>query len=339
MVTDTLEMSYKHNGKVKNMPKTRVTQALNDMFHDVEYGFEAFVIMKNDSIMERFVLFEGNPKIPPEENSANFKEQVKNSIVDYIREEFLADDAEYELVENIADNQKKFYVIEQDDSYKPFEMLKMATDHMGTFSMKAQNNVQGLAFMFKRGDIKIWGYQHIYAVTIPNKAKKNWLSIQDAEVFKELKLPLFPIARKVNLLVIGDEIITKDISLMQRQFGFETFVRNSAVQVVNDINELGLVSNMDKLAAYVGRNQLTYAKKMMRIKHSAVLKMLNKVQTLPRWAGKFVIEDNHIVLNTYGHVENLIDLLDERYTRSDVTGEEYSTDVKKIAPPIAPPID
>lgn len=40
------------------------------------------------------------------------------------------------------------------------------------------------------------------------------------------------------------------------------------------------------------------------------------------------------VLNTYEQVENLIDLLDERYTRSDVTDEEYDTGVKKWIAPV-----
>ncbi|MDN3956806.1 DUF4868 domain-containing protein [Sporolactobacillus laevolacticus] len=321
------------------MPKARIAQVINNMFQDYEYGFEAFTIMKDDPAMRRFVLYEGSPINVMARKQKSFKEQVKNSIVDYIREEYLSDEAEYELAENIADNQRKFYVIEQDDSYKPFEFFKRPIDNIEMFKMELLDNVQGIAFMFKRENIIIWGYQHLYAVTIPNKSKKNWLSIQDAEVFKEMAVPMLPIAKRVNLLVIGSEIITKDISLMQRLFGFESFIRNSATKVIRNINKLDLITNIDKLTTYAERSNLRYAKKMMRIRHSAVLNMsaeelLNKVKTLPRWSGKFSIEDNHIVLNTYANVENLIDLLDERYTRSDVTGEEYSTDVKKIAPPI-----
>ena len=50
------------------------------------------------------------------------------------------------------------------------------------------------------------------------------------------------------------------------------------------------------------------------------------------WKDKF--EENQeglIVLNTY---QDLIDLLDERYTRSDVTNQEYDTDVKRVAKPV-----
>ena len=320
------------------MPKTRIVQAINTMFADSEYGFEAYVVMKDVPVMRRIVLFEGSPT-REQDGSHNFKDEVKKSTVDYVKEEYLSEEAEYELAENIADNQRKFYVIQQNPSYMPFEIFTVDADNSNVFSMELRDSVKGFAFMYRRGDAKIWGYQHLYAVTIPNKAKKNWLSIQDSEVFKEIDIPMLPIAKKVNLLVIGDEIITKDISLMQRQFGFESFVKNSAKKVADDISELNIITNMEKLTAYIDRNQLTYAKKMMRIRRSAVLKMptadlLNRVRTLPRWSGKFVLENNRIVLNTYVHVESLIDLLDERYTRSDVTGEEYSTDVKRIAPPV-----
>ena len=78
----------------------------------------------------------------------------------------------------------------------------------------------------------------------------------------------------------------------------------------------------------------------MRINTSKVFnltqeQLIDKVNTLPRWQGKFKFNQktNQIVLNTYKEVESLIDLFDERYTRSEVTDTEYDTDVKKIAPP------
>lgn len=79
---------------------------------------------------------------------------------------------------------------------------------------------------------------------------------------------------------------------------------------------------------------------MMRIGTSRVFhltkeQLYSKVNTLPRWQGKFRVNQDtkQIVLNNYGEVENLIDLFDERYTRSDVTDTEYDTEVKTIAEP------
>ncbi|MFD3270084.1 DUF4868 domain-containing protein [Paenibacillus dendritiformis] len=318
------------------MPRERTVESINRIFQNEEYGFEAFIVMKND-VLKRLILFEGSPI--KSDNHENFKEAIRADISEYINREYLSPEAEYELAEKIADNQHKYYVIEQTDAYRPFHMLNTSIDSLDTFSMDDRAEAKGLLFMFKRDETKIWGYQHIYAVTVPNKSKKGWLSIQQGDVFKEMPLPLFPIAKKVHLLIIEHEIVTKDISLMQRSFGFETFIRNSALTVIEKVSKIDLVDNLEKLSLYAERSQLTYAKKMMRIKNSAVLRLsaellLERIQTLPRWSGKFILSNDKIVLNTFGHVENLIDLLDEKYTRSDVTGEEYSTDVKQLAPPI-----
>ncbi|MEF2244220.1 DUF4868 domain-containing protein [Paenibacillus sp. IITD108] len=320
------------------MHRERTVESINRIFQNEEYGFEAFVVMKND-VLKRLILFEGSPGNRRTNKHENFKEAIRADISEYIIKEYLSPEAEYELAEKIADNQHKYYVIEQTDAYRPFNMLNTPIDSLDTFSMDDRPEAKGLLFMFKRDDTKVWGYQHIYAVTVPNKSKKGWLSIQDGDVFKEMPLSLFPIAKKVHLLIIEHEIVTKDISLMQRSFRFETFIRNSAQTVIEKVSNIDLVDNLEKLSLYAERSQLTYAKKMMRIKNSAVLRLsaellLERIQTLPRWSGKFILSNDKIVLNTFGQVENLIDLLDEKYTRSDVTGEEYSTDVKQLAPPI-----
>lgn len=62
--------------------------------------------------------------------------------------------------------------------------------------------------------------------------------------------------------------------------------------------------------------------------------MWENIHNSTRWNGKIKEENGKFVLETYVQVENLIDLLDERYTRSDITGEEYDTEVKQPAEPV-----
>lgn len=59
--------------------------------------------------------------------------------------------------------------------------------------------------------------------------------------------------------------------------------------------------------------------------------LIQNIKESNRWKNVFVIEDGKIVLNKYEDVENLIDLFDERYTTSEITGDEFDTDVKKLA--------
>lgn len=96
--------------------------------------------------------------------------------------------------------------------------------------------------------------------------------------------------------------------------------------------------NCEKLTAYIERNQTKYSRKMMRIKHYHVVEktaeeLIQRVNTVPRWQGVFDIRGGQIYLHTFRDVENLIDLFDERYTVSLVTGDEFDTDVKRLVVP------
>lgn len=201
-------------------------------------------------------------------------------------------------------------------------------------------------FTFQRnGEIKqLWAYQKIQPSSIPNKQKKHFQFIiksQDRpDIFMEMKDQMFMITKSVDLLVVGDEIITDQISFMERHFGLETFVRTSAERAVSEITTVQLVENESKLLEYVQRRNKKYAKKMMQIHKFPVAGMnktslMAKLYSVDRWRDVFEIREEQIHLRTFKDVENLIDLFVERYTRSDVTGQEYDTSVKDKAEPVS----
>lgn len=318
------------------MHKQEIIQNINNMFINKEYIFEAYVLTKGEPVLKQLILDEGNLK----KESENFKKSIQNSIEELIREKFTNEYVDYSSAENIADNQKKFYIINQDSSYEPFSVVKKPLSGIDKFNIQDRDKALGILFKYKRGQLCMWAYQHIHPASIPSQ-KNKFLSIQkEKDIFVEMKQAIFPILRKVDILIIEDKLITSNISLMERSFKFNGFIKAKAEQSIEKIERLNLVSNTEKLTEYIGRSKLIYSKKMMRISSSKVLdktsqELINTIESLPRWSGKFNIQGNKIVLNTYKEVESLIDLLDETYTRSDVTGHEYKTEVKKLAEPIA----
>ncbi|MEG0962277.1 MAG: DUF4868 domain-containing protein [Lachnospiraceae bacterium] len=317
-----------------------VTNAITEMFSDEEFGFDVFIKMKNDeSAIKRFLFYEEQV-----EREAGFKRRIQNSIVESIQTMFLTESAEFTMVENIANNQDKFYIIQQDESYRPFEILSTPVEDINNFTMDESAEADAIVFRFRRGKSSFWAYQQIAPAAVPNKKKQNFLikilSTEQTDQFVEMSDQLFTITRKVNLLVIGDKIVTKDISLMQRHFGFEDFVRASARKAVSDISNIHIVANDDKLTDYIERTSTKYSKKMMRIKNYHVIEksadeLIEKLNNVERWKGVFDIQEgNKINLRTYKDVENLIDLFDERYTFSLITNDEFDTDVKELAGPV-----
>ena len=319
-------------------PKEIILNSLTELFADDEFGFDMFIMMKTgDPPMKHFAFYEG-----PTGREHDFKLKVQNSIVKSIRDLFLDAEAEYAMAEQAGGNQNIFYIIKQNDDYKPFELLNTPEKQMGPFFMDDRDKADAILFRFRRGVHSIWAYQYILPATIPNKKNQHFfariLDTEQTDCFVEMPEQLFVITRKVDLLVMDDKIITKDIGLMQRHFGFNDFIKASAKKAVSDISDIRLVTNCEKLTAYIERNQTKYSRKMMRIKHYHVVEktaeeLIQIINTVPRWQGVFDIRDGQIYLRTFRDVENLIDLFDERYTVSLVTGDEFDTDVKRLAAP------
>lgn len=323
------------NGEERNDFQNCMPQVISSLFADEEYAFETFILMKDNRALKKIVLYEGAPE-KRNDIEINFKKKVQIAIANAIKSKFGSETAEYDLVENIADNQNKFYIIPQTDEYKPFETLMSSPSVTENYSVAERDAAEGIFFRYKREGVELWAFQYFWPNAIPNRKRVGFHIIPQDDVFGELKKPILVVTQKVDILVLDNHIITNDVSLLQMHYNFQHYVRTIATHVVSEINTLNLVSNMDKVTEYISRSKPIYAKKMVRLKNSKVLTMrreeiYRKITTLPRWKGKFEVnEDNQtITLKNYGQVENLIDLLDERYTRSDVTDEEYDTSAKK----------
>ena len=82
------------------------------MFADDEYTFEAFILIKEEKVLKKFVLYEGSPS-KRNDTHINFKKKIQYVIANAIIEKFANEAVEYDIVNNIADNQKKFTAFPQ----------------------------------------------------------------------------------------------------------------------------------------------------------------------------------------------------------------------------------
>lgn len=296
-------------------------------------GFEVFVITKSEPCLKKIAFYE--------DSDNNLRLKLKQSILNTLSSKYNAEDAEYVSADRIADKQKKFYIIETSDDYDPLGVLKTEAT-AGVFNKADISDVRGIAFSIRNGGKQLWAYQHLWPIMVPNKSKRNFMarliSQENEDVFEEFVDPIIAFSEKIDLLIIDKYIITSDYKLLQNSFGFQDYICVRADKAIQTVADKGIVANIEKLRDYVqrGNGTLKYAKKMMRIKDSKVLEMepeqlWENIHKSNRWNGKIKEEEGKFVLNHFSDVENLIDLLDERYTRSDITGTEYDTDVKEVA--------
>ena len=315
--------------------RTRLRDYCNNA---AQCGLEAFVVIKDTPKLKRMSLSEEK-----NEQGKNFRTVLKEMFLEILEEQFLSQESEYADGSRLADNQHKNLFFEQGGNFQPFDYLSDINE-ITDFTFEDLADASGLMFCLRRGEDTLWMYQHLWSIMIPNKKKTNFMArlmqFENQVVFSEQRDRLLTIAKKIDILIIDNYLITSNIKLLEKSFGFQDYIYQSAEQTVQRIAQKNLVENIEKLTEYIKRGKPKYAKKVMRIETSTVLdltqeQLMVKVNTLPRWKDKFSInkETNQIVLKTYIEVESLIDLFDERYTRSDVTDTEYDTDVKTVAEP------
>ena len=301
--------------------------------HPETCGFQMYLVTNSERKLLRVNLSQTQKN--------NLHSSLKQLIMTVLKCKYLAEDVEFASAEYIADNQKKYYMIEQNDLYKPFGFLSTEPE---AFNKRYILDIMGMVFSIRQGDQTIFCYQHSRPITIPNRKQTGvltrMLENQDSLYFEEQKEPMLSILAVVDVVIINDIVVTSDIGMMERSFEFVSFINAKASEAIQSIVATDLIISSDKLTEYIQRGRKTYARKMMRILGSPVMNMsadalIDKIKSLPRWKDKFELTDTgKVKLNTYKQVECLIDLFDERFTRSDITGTEYDTGVKKRAEPI-----
>ena len=144
------------NGEERNDFQNCMPQVISSLFADEEYAFETFILMKDNRALKKIVLYEGAPE-KRNDIEINFKKKVQIAIANAIKSKFGSETAEYDLVENIADNQNKFYIIPQTDEYKPFETLMSSPSVTENYSVAERDAAEGI---FSVINVKVWSFGH-----------------------------------------------------------------------------------------------------------------------------------------------------------------------------------
>ena len=311
------------------MEKNKIIEKLKHIIEEPKKcGFEVYLFAKTEPKLKKLNL-----------SKNNLHTNLKKNIVNIIQEKYFAEDAIYSNAESIADNQNKFYVINQTDEYKPFNVSNWKIED---FKEEHIDSFVGIFFVFRYDSQEIWCYQNKRSVTVTNKKKNNIIarirSYESGVVFEEQKEQLINFPHTIDILIVDSDVVTDNVGLLERSFDFRTFISQRAIAAANSVAATNLFSGMEKLNGYLmsdARSHKAYRKKMMKALESPILQMTSKdlhekIYTLPRWKNRFKEPVNgQIPIETNKEIESLIDLLAERFTVSPVSGQEYDTEVKK----------
>lgn len=165
---------------------------------------------------------------------------TKDKVAGFINCTYLADDAEFDTSENIADNKKEFYEISLIENYRPFIFLDDAEKRTEYYSESDRNKLSGFLFRINLNDKYFWVYQHIYSVSRIDRSK-NVIALFVGDTYDEIDSDIVQIDSRADVIIFSSSVVTAKMDLMQRFFGFEQYIRAGAQKTIEIIRDLDIV--------------------------------------------------------------------------------------------------
>lgn len=308
---------------------------------DVQSKIQSIILSKNIPGLKVFAYVKSNEELQLKKLLTDDKlnRKILQMLVPIVEKLFLDDSLELDSCDNIADKRKILYEFNQTEKFYPFNLPENLNEITGVFSQEMVENIKGLFFRFNMNDDAIWFYQHIYHVRLVKKSKSIFALMTHNNIFTPFNKDFFNIDSRIDLLIINNRIITQNVDLLQREFGFDAYIRSEAEATINLIDSIGILSDISKLFSFEDKEKLTNAKKLLRAKNSPVLTMkkdalINGLKNHRRYKNIFEFKDDKIVVNSQKMVNEFVKMLNDDIVRSELTNTDYDSASKAQLDPI-----
>lgn len=287
------------------------------------FGLELYVCVRKEekTIIKKFLITD------------NLMDQLKTKVKETISKNYLG--REVEDILDVADNKKVLYDVPRNEMYDPFSFLNTSTDISDQYDAKDKESMTGFVFRINFNNQQFWGYQQLYPMSMINKSKNIYAIIGKNKVYDVIDKDFIAISGRIDMLILKGHILTDKTDLLQNKFGFDKVIRNEAEQIVEEIINLDLLSNPQKLKSFSKKEKLTNAKKIMKAKNSPIIKMdktelISRINKHHRYREMVRIENGKIITETEKEIKAFIKLINDDLVKSELSDVEYDSPSKKV---------
>lgn len=307
------------------MTSKELKEIIGGIISDGHFGIEMFAALNTDSHFQikKFQMNDSLSKV------------VKEKISNVLKTDVLCDGFNLTPIEDIEDKLQTFYEVVQDNTYAPFKFLNVVLDELETYREKEQKLLKGFCIKINRNNDCFWIYQHKYPTTLINR-DSSIFAMLNGSVYEPLNCDIIRLEAKVDIIILGESLISKNLYLLQSVFGFEDYIRDSATKTIEVIKSIDIVSDISKLTDMLNTSKLTTAKKLMKAASSPVLKIPKDV-LLPRIKQhnyfkehiKIDTDSNKIVVSSKKDAKEFLKMLNDEILYSLLTELSYESSVKE----------
>lgn len=204
-----------------------------------------------------------------------------------------------------------------------------------SFSEESLSDLRGYLIYLGSMNEGILLYKKHYPVSLI-KRDSFLLYKKDSRFAKFEGDDILRISGTVQVMKLGNEMSVLDINNFERNFGFENLIIKRASETVEEIDQKGILEDVQVLKDSV--DDITFARKLSKVREkSPVISLnisnddiINFTKTNPGLRGRFKYSEDgeKIRLDTKASKNAFIKLLNDDYLRSDLTNQDYDSIAK-----------
>ena len=209
------------------------------------------------------------------------------------------------------------------------------------FSFQNDNlsNISGFIILLGSMEKHIILFKKHYPICLIKR--DSFLMFKKDERFIEMDEDLIRLSSDFQFIKLGDDLFIKDLSVLEKFFGFHEIIKKEAMLALEQIEAKSLLEDMDALKE--AADDVSFARKLTKVRNnSPVLTMdipINQIiqftRITPGLAGRFKYTDNDkIRLDTKKSREAFVKLLNDDFLKSELTQLYYDSLAKDKLPSV-----
>lgn len=255
-----------------------------------------------------------------------------------LREDFLQDELQIISISGADERNNTFYYYdlldfpEKLNYFKEFEYPNECENL--NYKYDDLKKIEALLIVIGNQENHCIIYKKFYSIFLLGRG--SFCLIKSNERLKEFDDELIRISSDYQFIRVDNEIIIKDITVLEKYGEFHTVIENEAELAIGSISELGILDEVDILKETM-MEDLSFARRLVKVKRTSPViaqkipneSIIKFSKTHPGLVNQFKYNDDKILLTTKKSQKCFLKMLEDSYLTSELTKLYYDSLAKE----------
>lgn len=271
--------------------------------------------------------------------SGDTQNHLLKSFSDLLKDDFLQEELQIISISGADERNNALYYYDMDDfpeSLNYFKNFEYPNEYQKlNYENDDWKNIDALLIVIGNQEHHCILYKKFYPIFLLGRG--SFCLIKSNKRLKEFDEELIRISTDYQFIRIDEDIIIKDIKVLEKFGGFRTVIENEAELAIDTISDLDILDEVEILKETM-KDDLSFARRLVKVKRTSPviakkipnLSIIEFSKTHPGLVNQFKYNDDKILLTTKKSQKCFLKMLEDSYLTSELTKLYYDSLAKEM---------